>query len=491
MSIQGRKIQAKKSKNDLESTADKVRLIKERQSQWFKEREEAKGSKALGSAKSTESIRERSKRSSVRSSPIPDLDIDTSSNRSSASKSSGRDVNPYSNPRRKPLYTAPIRDHSNIVSWSNKGDNVVGIKRPPSGQSKKNPLSKTALDSTRSNYSNTGGLREKTYEPSNYNSSAKNLDDSVRDAFSHSTYSKLEPVSRDYPSKSFENGRRIDPDVDDKRDTSCEFSNQNVNISELKAVNEKKGGTRSGLDQDMIDALAETVAQRLKTTIRGKEKDSHGQNSNGEDDEEMSTHLCPVCNSLMSGSRHTPMALIPCGHTLCQVCLRDCKKCPTCQSRISSSAVNTVLQQIIAGFIAQKEKKRLEKMEIETRKYVDEYQSLSVRSNALAEEADAILNGMEDLTEQLFQEKKMYKKIQVDNEDLTKKIQELQKQLEKNQIKMTESKEACENLESQYEEEKQRLALVEDTVKTIRQSKERVKMLVHNFAPSLNLEQFD
>jgi hypothetical protein len=46
--------------------------------------------------------------------------------------------------------------------------------------------------------------------------------------------------------------------------------------------------------------------------------------------------------------------------------------------------VNTVLQQIIADFIAQKERKRLEQMENETRKYVDEYQSLSLRTNALA-----------------------------------------------------------------------------------------------------------
>ena len=371
----------------MESTADKVRLIKERQSQWMKEREEAKGLKALGSANSAESIGERAKRSSARSSSIPDLDLDSSSNRSSTSKSSSRG-NLYSNPRRKPLYTPPKRDHSNIVTWSNKGDNIVArIKRPPSGQSKKNVPSKTALESSRSNYSNAGGLREKTYEPSNYKSSVKKLDDSVKNSFSHSLYSKLEPIAGNYDSKTVENGTRNVHDAHGERDISHEFSHQDESVDpKIKAVNEKigGGGTRGGLDQDMIDALAETVAQRLKTTIKGKEKDSHRQKIKAEDNEEMSTHLCPVCNSLMSGLRHTPMALIPCGHTLCQVCLRDCKKCPTCQSRVSSSAVNTVLQQIIADFVAQKEKKRLEKMEMETRKYVDEYQSLSLRSNALA-----------------------------------------------------------------------------------------------------------
>jgi hypothetical protein len=234
------------------------------------------------------------------------------------------------------------------------------------------------MDSSRSTtYSNTNSLKDKTYEPSNYRSSAKNLDDSIRDPYSQSTYSTLQPISKDYSNRSDELDTRNGPDV----------ANQEVNYSQPKLINDRKavGSTilPKDLNQDVINALAETVAQRLKTTIRGnREKDR--KTDKREENQEMSTHVCSVCNSLMSGKRHRPMALIPCGHTLCQMCLRDCKKCPTCQSRVNSSAVNTVLQQIIADFIAQKERKRLEQMENETRKYVDEYQSLSLRTNALA-----------------------------------------------------------------------------------------------------------
>ena len=31
--------------------------------------------------------------------------------------------NPHSNPRRKPLYPEPQRDHSDVISWISKSDN--------------------------------------------------------------------------------------------------------------------------------------------------------------------------------------------------------------------------------------------------------------------------------------------------------------------------------------------------------------------------------
>ena len=48
-----------------------------------------------------------------------------------------------------------------------------------------------------------------------------------------------------------------------------------------------------------------------------------------------------------------------------------------------SAAVNTVIQGIIKDFKDQKERERLQKMEEQTRQYVDEYQSSVLRCNAL------------------------------------------------------------------------------------------------------------
>lgn len=367
MSVQGRKVGGKSSKKqDIEQTANKLRAIKERQGQWMRERDEAK---AISSSKSVESLSSRGKSRPTRSSSISEL----SSNADSRS-SSARD--PYSNPRRKPLYTPPKRDHSNIISWSGK-DDTGKLGRPPSGQRKHPPTSKISnMDSGFSN-SNTKPqkIKQKSYEPSNYSSS--------------NPYPGEEHISSGLKINSQTSSDFQDEseslNVEEERDGKAREQSYGFKESNIIDRYEDNSGFSNNMNPDMIDALAESVARKLKTKTNPRNNSRHftGTVNRQDDDQEMSTHMCPLCHSLMSGTRHTPMALIPCGHTLCKDCTSDCTKCPSCQSRVTSSAVNTVLKQIISDFLAQKERKRLEKLEQETRKYVDEYQSLTVRSNAL------------------------------------------------------------------------------------------------------------
>ena len=138
------------------------------------------------------------------------------------------------------------------------------------------------------------------------------------------------------------------------------------------------------LSSDMLNALADTVAERLKATLQPSIEHKQGQRSVSDDDEsDIASHLCPLCEKHMTGPKHTPMAAIPCGHTYCKTCIGDFKKCPTCHTVMRSAAVNTVIQGIIKDFKDQKEQERLQKVEEQTRQYVDEYQSLVLRCNAL------------------------------------------------------------------------------------------------------------
>ena len=111
------------------------------------------------------------------------------------------------------------------------------------------------------------------------------------------------------------------------------------------------------LSSDMLNALADTVAERLKATLQPSIEHKQGQRSVSDDDESgIARHLCPLCEKHMTGPKHTPMASIPCGHTYCdQTCIGDFKKCPTCHTVVRSAAVNTVIQGIIKDFKDQKE----------------------------------------------------------------------------------------------------------------------------------------
>ena len=99
---------------------------------------------------------------------------------------------------------------------------------------------------------------------------------------------------------------------------------------------------------------------------------------------------------------------------------------------------------------------------------------------------------MEGVTEQLLDEKKLMKKLEMDKGELKEKINRLQSQLDAIKVKEEDCQNRCQELEIRlYTEEKERLSLIEDTVQRIGKSKERVKMMVHNFAPSLNLDDYE
>ena len=103
-----------------------------------------------------------------------------------------------------------------------------------------------------------------------------------------------------------------------------------------------------------------------------------------------------------------------------------------------------------------------------------------------SDEAESILSNMEGVTEQLQDEKK----LEMDKGELKEKINPLQSQLDAIKVKEEDCQKRCQELEIRYNEEKERLSLVKDTVQRIGKSKERVKMMVHNFAPSLNLDVY-
>ncbi|KAJ8025310.1 hypothetical protein HOLleu_35484 [Holothuria leucospilota] len=61
------------------------------------------------------------------------------------------------------------------------------------------------------------------------------------------------------------------------------------------------------------------------------------------------SHVCSRCGQHMIPPDHIPTLLIPCGHTFCEPCAEDRIKCPFCRTKVTSTAVNDSLQNIILG----------------------------------------------------------------------------------------------------------------------------------------------
>lgn len=378
MSLQGKKLKTRtfsKTNETKEETAEKVKALREKQTQWMKEREASK------------TLSKKLKPVNKDNVTLPDVAKSRTRSGMSGSPSevaNAANRNPYSNPRRKPLYPEPQRDHSDLISWISKADNpLVNKQRPPSasGSHKRNPTS----SHTRGNRDNDMKSINKEYVPSNYEnpSSTTLLSNNVLSTSKQTLHNKLRPSSR----ASVKSNSSYHGDDGSCGDTTDDFlldDPVNNPQSAVTFANEDTKSKTPELSADLLNALADTVAERLKATLNPPASSKQGkQNANKTNESGIASHLCPLCEKHMTGPRHTPMAAIPCGHTYCQACISDCKKCPTCQTVVRSTAVNTVLQGIIKDFNEQKERERLQKMEEQTRQYVDEYQSLVMRCNAL------------------------------------------------------------------------------------------------------------
>ena len=94
---------------------------------------------------------------------------------------------------------------------------------------------------------------------------------------------------------------------------------------------------------------------------------------------------------------------------------------------------------------------------------------------------------MESITEDIIEEKRVGRKLEKENDDIKNKIKELELEFHHNEELLKESLSNCSSLEQNYNEEKEKLTIIEETIKTIRNSKERAKIMIQNLAPNLKL----
>ena len=95
---------------------------------------------------------------------------------------------------------------------------------------------------------------------------------------------------------------------------------------------------------------------------------------------------------------------------------------------------------------------------------------------------------MESITEDILEEKRVARKLDKKNEQIKSKIKELELELHQNEELIKESSSNCNSLEQNYNKKKEKLTLIEETIKTIRNSKERAKIMIQNLAPNLKID---
>ncbi|XP_067934266.1 uncharacterized protein [Watersipora subatra] len=183
----------------------------------------------------------------------------------------------------------------------------------------------------------------------------------------------------------------------------------------------------------------------------------------------MVSHLCSKCSHLMVGPHHTPVMLIPCGHSLCEACSRGAVKCYLCKTDISGQTTNITLQQLIITKNSSSSPSnsanctRLERQKDQDEK--EERQSLLLRREAMQEEMlniEESINGMEN---KIQNELDQISSIERKETDIFQKISSLQGQLVKLQEHKEEFKQKIAAHQNDIVSAHQKLDLINETVK--------------------------
>lgn len=271
-------------------------------------------------------------------------------------------------------------------------------------------------------------------------------------------------------------------------------SNKNMNNNSPST-----GNSEESLDQKMTGYFSrldfgnseyDSTKYELETNITTREKlllqEKVARTSKTELKEEvMKNHYCSLCHQQMLGKRNAPYILYPCGHSFCLACVSGAKFCPNCQSVVAGMQENSMLSNVIQEFKLEKEREELRRKEAETEKYLEEYKSLTTRTEVMEAEATSIIDSMEEITVKLVNRKDSRKSIEENATAIKQQIQTLQTQLKSLEEQHNMETETVNNLETEYENQKHQLLMVEKTLKTLKSSQDRVKAMIENLSPSL------
>ncbi|XP_060606472.1 uncharacterized protein LOC132758792 [Ruditapes philippinarum] len=248
------------------------------------------------------------------------------------------------------------------------------------------------------------------------------------------------------------------------------------------------------LSPDDFDSRADDIIARVKGDLAQTNSD-YKRNSHIDytyetsvdkpAEQELSSHVCPTCEKLMMPPNASPMLLIPCGHTLCSTCSKKTKFCAICGCAVQSSTLNIMLQQIITNFHTkqthrQTTRKSTVSSSVHRKNYQEEYQNLMTRQEILREESENISRNVQKLTRKLNQDKHQVASIQKKEEEIELEIEELQMKLKQLTEHKTEYEKNCYTHEIEVKQEKNRLVLVQDSLTSVEQQIEKVKLLAES-----------
>eukprot|EP00743_Colponemidia_sp_Colp-15_P007347 GILK01007932.1.p1 GENE.GILK01007932.1~~GILK01007932.1.p1 ORF type:complete len:342 (-),score=64.95 GILK01007932.1:55-1056(-) len=274
--------------------------------------------------------------------------------------------------------------------------------------------------------------------------------------------------------------------------------------------------------EEMVNRLTERIAERMKVELReelvreNKMVDTRQENLDAQVSKlltnELESHTCPVCLEIMMPPDYSPIMLFPCGHTFCTNCVSGVQKkatkkqCPLCRTAITTSAPNVSLQQIIESFSSQREfyrknEKAKEKpqngmqaplVQIDPSKpsetalqYVREFRMLDMRCRVLSNEYEDTKESLRALESRSVAASVGLTQLLQEEQDVVTRLEQIQLELKLVRNHIAEQQRKVNETNEQLDRSRAQLTLIESTIAPLERDREKAKLMVAHYDPTL------
>lgn len=196
--------------------------------------------------------------------------------------------------------------------------------------------------------------------------------------------------------------------------------------------------------------------------------------------EEVEAMLCPICLELMN----EPVTLAPCGHALCNGCVKahtkhaiNQSKCPVCRSRIASTAKNLQLASILHSY-ANSQQETHPHSDVDISKLRSELARTEAREKHLAGELPRVQQEEDNAKRNVHSAGVVLNQLQDDEADAQAKVDEARRilTLVKEQVKEQEHK--ISELEKTREQASSRRSLLQHSLEELTTKRRKLRVLL-------------
>ena len=215
-------------------------------------------------------------------------------------------------------------------------------------------------------------------------------------------------------------------------------------------------------NNDLIDSIIKSNEMKMKTWEKYMQEEIEREESRDLIRKSLNSNStskieCAICGKPMTEDGRKPIAISPCGHTVCSFCLeKSAKYCPICNKLISQKATNFSVQQI-AETLSEKHvdtpdyKKQFAQVELRMQELFDKLESNKQQRESFMEQervAKAVIEHLDSELHTLRIKKDLLKEQLEDAQNETKKEQEVYDDLNEivQKLRFKTKKEKLENV---------------------------------------------